>query len=571
MRTLAWFRSGLPAVLTVLATFVTLAGGSSLGAQSAFLLQEIGDEVGVEQIESFGHIAISNSGEWVAIVDTDSTAEEEDDGFVLRNGFVTLQEGVVLGKPANARIDEFRSLSLDGQGNLAWEFLLEDPNILNVENEGVYWNTKLAFLRGDPLNTPGYGRSAVWFRFNGFVKHNSAGQILVASEVDDPTIGGFSDQSLILVTTDGDATVVSSVDIAHENGNLPGSSLTIPQDGLTLNNPLLIDLNERGDVLWQTRIANVPAANDRAILLNQNIVVQEGDVAPVTGRRWASLQNVRLDLNDRGEFVHEGSLDAPQQNQRALIAKGNVAVMRERQQIPALGTGLVNDFGLATPILLSNAGDVFYRVTLTGSTLTDAAFLVGQEVLVQKGISTVEGQQITEFVDGPDSLAISPSGRYVMYKVTLGSGNNALCLLDIGRVEAIDDCGSTAGTLVRRSGFAVPGGRITLAADGGQAIGVTPVLLVSDSTVPGYPPCGLDTAFGELIVDLSPPNPLIGKIGTPWGGAPVPFGLDVANALSLVGAKLYAQAFFVDFPGAAPAGVPRIQATQAVEIEIGSP
>lgn len=554
--------------LRILAPALALAWAGMAEAQTPILLSETGDPLGTEQIQDFGHLAVTDRGDWVVIVDTDVAAEETNDNFVVRNGFTVISEGVVVGNPVGATIDEFRSLSTIASGDLGWELLLDLPS--GNKTQGLYWNTKLVALQGTPLNTPGYSRSAAWLDFRGFVKINAAGQMLVASEVDDPTIGGISDQSLILLTTDGLGHIVSSIDVAHETGSLPGLPWIVPQNGLNFS-PQQFDLNDRGDVVWQTRTSDPQGSTDRVIYLNDQILVQENDPSPIPGVRWGTLQNVRLDLNDRGEVVHEGSLNVSQQNQRQLIAKGNTAIARERQALPAVSPVLINDFGNLTPILLSNAGDVFWRATLTGLAQVDAAFFVNQELLVRKGLTTIEGQTVMEFVDGPDSLAISPSGRYMVFKVVLEDGNTALAFLDLGRVTALDDCGGNVATLRRSKGFAVPGGEVTLEVDGGQAVGVTPILLVSDRTVATYPPCGLLAPFGELVIDLSAPNPLVGKVGNPWGGAPVPFRLSVANNVNLVDQKVWAQAFLVALGGVGGPSVQQIRSTNAVEMEFGAP
>ena len=519
--------------------------------------------------QDFNDVVINDSGEWLLLVQTDNPDAEADE-VLLRSGFVTLAEGDFVGQPFEATIDEFKSLTIDDAGNIAWELALLDPNTQTGTNDGLYWNTRLIALSGDPLLTSGYGPAATFFRFNGFVRYNNANQILIAHEVDDSSIPGIFDQSLLLLSLDDQQNIVSSIDVAHELGTVPMLGYQIPQDGMTINKKTIFDLNDAGETLWQTKCIDSNGVTRDAIFCGDELVAIEGGAAPIQDFNWLDLANVRADLNDRGEFVHEGDINANVANSQGVIVKNNeTLVVRERQAPAAVAPVLVDGFSSGTPIRISNGGDVFYRANLTGSVTFDASFFVNDELLVRKGITTIDGLIVSEFVDSDDALTISPDGRYFVFRADLEDGRTGLYVMDLGAVLPLDDCGGNPGTLTRVEGFPLVGNTVTLGMDDGQGFGATPLLLLSYGTHPLYDGCGIPTPAGELVIDFSSVSPFLGLIGSPWGGPPVPLDVPIANDLALVGAKVYAQGFFLDLGNQLPG--PAIQGTNAVEIQIGAP
>ena len=521
---------------------------------------------GVGFITTFNAIAVNDHGEWLADVTTDATPVEIAD-VILRNGFLTLQQGAILGKPTGALISNFRSLNIDNAGNSMWDFEFVIPPG-TASTSGLFFNTKLIAAVGDPLNTLGYSRNATWLNFNGVVKSNDNNQFIVGCQVSDANIQGSSDGALILITTDDQGNVLSSFDIAHEAGQVPMLGNTIPDMGLPVADKGQFGLNNRGDVIWSVRVTGPP---ERVVFLNDQVLAKNGDPSPIPGITWSTtgVANARVGINDLGDWVMLGSLTAPQ-NQQKLLVKNGQAFLRERSTFTAITPQLVDSFGNTRPITIPNSGDPLYCLQWTGTT-NNIGIMVGKEIIVRRGVTKLYDLFVDIFPDEVNMLVSSPSGRYVMFEATLEDGSQAVGLVDIGRISRIPGCVPNTGTLTRLSGFAVAGKTVTLAVDKGQGIGVTPFLLVSDRPMFTYPPCGLTTNFGELIIDFgSNGNPFLVKIGNPYVGSPVNITLPIANTPLLIDQVVYAQGCFVNIGGQAGTAQ-TLLLTNALEIEIGAP
>ena len=91
---------------------------------------------------------------------------------------------------------------------------------------------------------------------------------------------------------------------------------------------------------------------------------------------------------------------------------------------------------------------------------------------------------------------------------------------------------------------------------GGQTPGSLAFVGIATAPAPGFP-CGLalpgfhmDPAqpLGELLISISPPNPLVTLGPLPWvgPGTPTTFGVPVPNNPGLVGIELYLQGLIID-------------------------
>jgi plastocyanin len=121
-------------------------------------------------------------------------------------------------------------------------------------------------------------------------------------------------------------------------------------------------------------------------------------------------------------------------------------------------------------------------------------------------------------------------------------------------------CLNPAGSLVELAGQALAGTTWTVGLDnpvpGGQPAGSLAALALAASPAPGFP-CGLalpgfhmdaGQPAGEILVGLTPPDPLAVLGPVPWSGAgtPAAFALALPANPALVGVDLYVQGVILD-------------------------
>ena len=123
------FQSAPLCFASLLVVVLGLATPSS-SAQSAALALRLGDNIaGVGEVDDINEAVVNDSGEWLVFAGTDNE-DDTIDTVIVRNGFLTLQEGTTLGNPPGAKIDAFRSLNIDSRGDSGWELRLRDAPTL---------------------------------------------------------------------------------------------------------------------------------------------------------------------------------------------------------------------------------------------------------------------------------------------------------------------------------------------------------------------------------------------------------------------------------------------------------
>jgi hypothetical protein len=226
----------------------------------------------------------------------------------------------------------------------------------------------------------------------------------------------------------------------------------------------------------------------------------------------------------------------------------------------------VQDFEKAR-VQISDQGDVFWYADMTGDDSNDNVIFRNQTPLVRENVTTYgPGLLINRILGFRDSFLASTNGRYFIFEGTIGNGDSAAFLMDLGVAERIPECFGNEGTLRVASGLPILGQRLTFAVDNGQGIGVTPFLLVSLRPVGT---CGVQVPYGEWVISIAPPHLQAILTGIPWAGTPRNFSGTIPNDPALVDQVVYLQGIFFDAGDQLPA--PAFRLTNGMRVQFGLP
>ncbi|MEM7307550.1 MAG: hypothetical protein AAF682_12810 [Planctomycetota bacterium] len=538
-----------------------LALGAPLGAQTPIPLVEEGDAVfGVGTVTSVFALAINNQGEWLVEVDTNHPSTDED-GAVLRDGVLYLREGDPLPAPAGALIDNFDSVQLNESGDTCWNLGLANTTGI-FDNSGLYFNTTLLAQEGTAPPIAGLSAGTTFVGFFDARTANDGSSLLIAS-VDDPAIASTVDRALVIVTGT-DAASLTLTSIWAEGQTLPGTPGPILDFS---TGPHDYAYNNSGQAMFTARM-DVVSDFDRVTFIDSTEIAREGLPSPVAGRDWSDLGLARLDLNDAGSYVLRGSISGDTST-NTLISKDGAKFRQEGDTLAAIAPFQFTSFG-SGPVYIDNLGRVFwYGDWDDPDTDVDTGLFVDDTLLVQEGVTTVGGKVIDTLRGVQDGYAQSDDGRYLLFEAVLDDGTEGAYLIEIGSgsIQPMSDCTSPAGVLAYVSGAAALGDAFSLSMTNGQAPGVFPFLGFATAAVPGWPPCGLVLPpFGELLVDVTAPNPVLVLTGGAWTGAPTVFNVAVPAQPGLLGETLYVQGMFADLAGLS--GEP-FRVTGGLQLDVG--
>lgn len=366
---------------------------------------------GVGLVTLINNVAINNAGQWVVECDTDDP-NPDTDNVLVRNGAPYLREGDALVAPAGTTINSFDAITLNNAGLSGWNFFL--GNAPTGADSGLFLGEALVLQESTFSTAPQLSPDTPYIGFFE-VKISDDNELMVMASIDDPAIPSTVDRALLRIAVNPDGGIVSESVLAKEGDVLPDQSEPI-FDFLT--GPHNFAFNNAGQTMYVADLTGDTAA-DMAIYIDLTRVAQEGQPAPVAGRNWAGLGSTSVDVNDIGQYVHNGALDGDLDSNAIIVKTGGAIV---RQEGDPYGSAVFTGFGTA-PVLINNQGRVlWYGAWSDPDTTRNEGLFLDDELIVLEGFTTIDGIVVQTIRSGQDAFAMSDSGRFIVFEAVLADG-----------------------------------------------------------------------------------------------------------------------------------------------------
>jgi hypothetical protein len=404
-------------------------------AQTFTILARDGDVVaGVGNVTAIDDLEVNDAGTWLVKVDTDF-ATTPGDGVVLVNGVQFSREADALVAPAGSAISSYGEIHLDDLGRASWNlFLSGTPSGME---SGVFRDHQLILQESTLSTAPEFGGATPYTGFFG-AKNDGAGSVLVVmASVDDPLVASTTDRAIVRWVLDGSGALVSETVVAKEGDTLGGVPVDVVVDFDTSRHEWSV--NRSGQVLYLADMNGV-TTSDGFLMLDGTLLVREGDPLPGSGRNWEFLLGRAIALNDSGEYAFRGNLDGATTDDELICKNNSVIVAQEGTSLPGTGGFTFTGFG-SGPIGLSASGDVFWTGDWNDpDTTRDVGIFRNQELLVQEGVTDVNGFLVQSIPTVQDNFGISRDGRYLIFECVLAGLGDSAVLLDLGAQAVIPFC-----------------------------------------------------------------------------------------------------------------------------------
>lgn len=428
-------------VVVLVGSFLAIGTAIAQPYPVASLVLE-GDNVpGVGNVTSIANVAVNDLGDWLVEADTDN-ANTDADSVLLLNGVLLLREGDALTAPVGATLDSFDSVGLNGNGDSGWNFFIDGPP--TTEDSGIYFNTTLVIQESDASTAAGFSAGTNYIGFFD-AKLNDSNEAIVVASVDDPNIPSSVDRALVKLELDGAGALLSETVLAKEGDILPGQTAAVTELGTDAHESMI---NQAGQVLF-----NADLVGDIGIVyLDSTVIVREGDISPIAGRRFDAVTGRGLDLNNLGNVVYKADLDGATTDDY-LIMRDDEVFVREGDGLAAIGAFSFVTFGLTSgPVRIDDSTNVFWFGDWDDpDTTVDTGLFLNDLLLVQEGVTIVDGNTMGTLANGVDAFALSENGRYAIFEGTLQNGTNGAFMIEIEAAPVVPDGNVVPGTQMRAS------------------------------------------------------------------------------------------------------------------------
>ena len=387
-----------------------------------------GDPIpGAGSVQFIENLAINDAGEWIVECNTDF-ADTDQDVVLVKNGDIFLREGIIgqIDAPPNAFIDIFDSVNINNSGNAGINLFI-DP-LASEQDSGVYLNGTLIIQESDLATAPGLSPDTPFVGFFD-TKINSHDVIMIMASIDDPEIASTVDRAIFLV----DPSTGDQIVIAKEGDLLAGQTEQI-EDFAT--GPHSSALNDNGEVMYIAELDG-NSTTDNAIYINNTLIAQEGMDSPINGRPYEFIADRGLDLNNKGDYVFKANLVGDASTDDVLIKNGEVF---KQEGDPAPGGFSFTSFGpMGGPLRIGNNGKVVWFGEWDDPDIgINTGIFVGDRLVVQSGVTEINGEIVEEVEDIQDSFAISPDGSKIIFEADLAGGVNGAFVVELRDVTLGD-------------------------------------------------------------------------------------------------------------------------------------
>lgn len=375
--------------------------------------------------------AVNNSGEWLVESDT-TNADTNQDGVLMRGtghaaGALYIREGQALASPAGASLDSFDSININASGNSGFNFFLSGTGGTNNDS-GVYLNTSLVIQESNISTAPQFSPNTPYIGFFD-VKINDSNQLLLVASVDDPAIATTVDRALVRVNT----AVFGETVLAKEGDVLLGAGRTVEDFG---TGPHDSAFNSSGWVLYSADSTGA-TSDDSAVFrydgVNHVLLAQEGQPSgAVALRNWGSMAGVNLHMNNSGDWVMIGDLDGATTDDGLIVKNGTTVIAREGSSLPAIGGVFTfTSFGTGN-VQIDDTGDVFWLGDWNDpDTTKDVGLFMNDMLLVQEGVTIIDGQILASISTVENNFVISPNGQWLIFEGVLADGRDGAFLIEV--------------------------------------------------------------------------------------------------------------------------------------------
>lgn len=413
-----------------LSAAIAAALASNASAQSITPLVLEGDVIpGVGNVTFIDNLAINDNGEWTVEVRTDNPNAAANSA-IMKNGSVMLVEGQNMVTPGGSTLLGFDSMTLSTAGNSAFNLGL--ASVAPGQEGGVYWNDKLVIQTGDLIGTPnGFSAGSTYSEILE-VRANNSNQILVLCDFSDPLLSISIDRALITLTLDAAGNLISEHLIVRTGDAYPnGMGLIITEIAIYAH---FWGFNDAGQALYRATTDIGSSGSDNAVMLDMNILVEEGAASFIAGRNWSGMTTPEMGVNNAGDWIASLNIDGGSGDGQILVYN-NTKFMQKADPVPGFPTFNIQSFG-SGPVEVANNGNVVWYANWDDPvTSVDEGLFINNTIYVQEGVSMVGSATIKKLVGQIDGYHVSPGGNFLIFEAELDNGLSGAFRIDLSGVS----------------------------------------------------------------------------------------------------------------------------------------
>jgi hypothetical protein len=406
--------------------FAALAS-TAAHAQSTFVALKNGDVIpgyGTVNSISFSDlpVEIADDGTWCYAGSVANAGGNQ--SVLIRGGVVNLAQGGATPGVTASVINGIGFSSIDSRGEIATDMAFSKPG---NNGEGIFRGNNVVVQRGQNSLAVGWPANTVFADVNG-VQLSKSNQILLAGECSingNPAVNGF----LSVLSLDAQNQLLGESLVARTGAQLAGQPGVVSGLASWPNNQ---SINTAGSVIYSANLVPVGPGSDGAVMLWNNgtssVLAREAQPSILAGTNWLGAYQAPCAIGDNHWAFLSSVSDF-----RSVIDRDGVAFAVKGQ--PFTLSGQPNEaiaiLSMGNRCMTANGSLAWYCGTVPFNVPGDEGIFVDNQLVFQKNVTQVGGTTANQLMQAAGALAISPNGRFVIFKVSLAPNvNYAIVVVD---------------------------------------------------------------------------------------------------------------------------------------------
>ena len=180
------------------------------------------------------------------------------------------------------------------------------------------------------------------------------------------------------------------------------------------------------------------------------VIAQEGTASGIQGRNWGTLStSTVMALNNNGDWAMRATLAGDTTTDTVIVSNGQV-VAQEGSGNAAIGSFVFTSFGTG-PVDINDAGGVLYYGDWDDANADiDTGLFLNDMLVVQEGVTTIDGIIVDTIASGQDAFSMSDNGRWLIFEGTLVGGIDGAFVVQIPAPGGVALLGLAGLASVRR-------------------------------------------------------------------------------------------------------------------------
>ena len=384
------------------------------GAQTITTLVKAGKDIpGIGTVTGVDGYAVNNNGDWLVDADTDN-ADTNADRVLLKTGVNYWRENDPF---AGLMISSWDDLNLTNAGEPAGNLFLRPTG---AGDSAVHFNQNLVLQEGTISSATQFSANTPYIGFFG-TKTNDNQQMIVMSSVDDPNISSTVDRALVQWKMSPTGTLLSEDVIVKEGDVLPGSRMAVADLETDSNE---FDFANNGHAIFGADLTGTSLDSGvyRFDGTSVNLVALEGENSPAAGRTWQNLASAKVSISGNGShYAHTGTLSGDTATDSVIVVDGAI-YRQEGDSVPGIPGFQFTSFGTLGAQVDDSGNVLWYGDWNDPATAMDTGIFLNDQLLVQEGVTMIDGLTVLTVRSFADTLVMSDNGQYIVFEAVL-TGN----------------------------------------------------------------------------------------------------------------------------------------------------